>query len=165
MISLHATAQGVNAQRAFMLYLQSCALPATIVHYNDERSRSDATAPFIRVRLTEGPARSQGPHPDGGKATRRTLIADCECWVRGTAGTQLGGLDGAAILANMVVSALTYPADIEILDYVTGGDSAVTTNHFLQFTDPPSPGDVRNAPEGWQQQIVSTQAIWFARKE
>jgi hypothetical protein len=165
MISIHATAQGVNAQRAFMLYLQSCALPATIVHYNDERSNSDATAPFIRIRLTEGPARSQGPHPDGGKATRRTLIADCECWVRGTAGEQLGGLDGAAILAGMVVAALTYPADIEIFDYVAGTTPPVTTGHYLQFTEPPSPGAVRNAPDGWQQVIVSTQAFWFARKE
>lgn len=164
-MSFHATAQGVNAQRAFMLYLQSCAFPATIVHYNDERARSDATAPFIRVRLTEAPTQSQGPHPDGGKATRRTLVADCECWVRGTLGEQVGGLDGAAILANQVADALTYPPNIEIKDYVAGGESAVTTGHYLQFTEPPSPGDVRSVPDGWQQSIVSTQAIWFARKE
>lgn len=162
--SLHPTARAVNARRSLMSYLFSQGFSAAIVDYNDERSNSDSTAPFIRVRVTEAPAQSQGPHPDGGKATQRVLMIDCECWARGTNGEQSGICDAAIGLADQVDAALTYPTPIEIFDYAAGQDPAVTTGHFLQFTRPPSRSDARNV-DGWQQVIVSTQAFWFARKE
>lgn len=162
--ALHATARSVNARRSMMAYLAAQGFSGTIVDYNDARARSDATAPFIRVRITEAPAASKGPHPDGGKATMRALVLDCECWARGTDGEQVGALDAAVGLADQVDAALTYPANVEIFDYAAGISPAVTTGQYLQFTEAPTRTDPR-AVDGWQQQIVTTQAFWFARKE
>ena len=158
---LHASARGVNARRTFLVYLAGCGLPALIVDYNDERARSDVLPPFVRVRVTEGPTGIQGQHPGGGKAVRRVLNVDCECWARGTSPDQVGIVDAACDLADHVQAALTYPESIVILDYA--GDQS-NTGASLLFPTPPTRDEPRTV-DGWQQIIVSVQAVWFARKE